>query len=80
MLIENKRLQYLNIGSNKIGTDGVRYVTEGLHYNTTLTELWLNNSDISTQGMYNHHIAQFIDSKSIDGLTSFRNHSILHKK
>jgi len=39
MLVENKKLQHLNIAKNKIGDDGVRDVTEGLQQNDTLTEL-----------------------------------------
>ena len=50
MLVKNTTLQYLNIGSNKISDDGVRYITEGLYCNGTLTELWLNNCNISVQG------------------------------
>ena len=50
LLLENKRLQHLNIGSNKIGDDGVRHVTEGLHHNDTLTELMLHDCKISVKG------------------------------
>ena len=50
LLMENKRLQHLNIGSNKIGDDGVRHVTEGLHHNDTLTELMLHDCKISVKG------------------------------
>ena len=53
LLMENKRLQHLNIGSNKIGDDGVRHVTEGLHHNDTLTELMLHDCKISVKGKYN---------------------------
>ena len=48
----NKKLQYLQIGNNKIGNDGVRHVTEGLQQNDTLTELMLRNCGISVNGNY----------------------------
>jgi len=52
MLMENKKLQYLNIDMNKIGDDGVRHVTEGLQQNDTLTELSLESCEISVKGSY----------------------------
>jgi len=52
MLIENKKLQYLDISRNKIGDDGVRHVTEGLQQNDSLTELELENCKISVKGNY----------------------------
>ena len=52
MLMENKNLTHLDIGSNNIGDDGVRNVTEGLQQNDTLTELWLINCEISVKGNY----------------------------
>ena len=48
--MENKKIQRLNIGSNKIGDDGVRHVTEGLQQNYTLTELMLHDCKISVKG------------------------------
>ena len=50
MLMENKNLDFLNIGNNKIGDDGVRHVTEGLQQNDTLTSLRLYNCEISVKG------------------------------
>ena len=50
--MENKKLQHLNIGRNKIGDDGVRHVTEGLQQNDTLTELSLYDCEISVKGSY----------------------------
>ena len=50
MLMENKKLQQLCIGSYEIGDDGVRHVTEGLLQNDTLTELMLPNCNISVKG------------------------------
>ena len=50
MLMENKKLQHLCIGSNKIGDDGVIHVTEGLLQNDTLTELMLSDCTISVKG------------------------------
>ena len=49
--MENKKLQHLDISSNKIGDDGVRYVTEGLQQNT-LSELILQCCGISVNGNY----------------------------
>ena len=50
MLMKNKKLQHLNIGSNRIGDDGVRYITEGLQQNYTLTELMLHYCEILAKG------------------------------
>jgi len=50
MLMENKKLQHLNIGENKIGDDGVQCITEGLQQNNNLTELELRDCEISVKG------------------------------
>ena len=50
--MDNKKLETLNISSNKLGDDGVRHITEGVHQNDTLTELWLYNCEISVKGNY----------------------------
>ena len=50
MLMENKKLQYLDISFNEIGDDGVRHVTEGLQQNDTLTKLMLKGCEISAEG------------------------------
>ena len=50
MLMENKKLQHLDIGSNKFGDDGVGHVTEGLQQNDTVTELMLYYCNISVKG------------------------------
>ena len=57
MLMENKKLQYLDIGSNEIGDDGVSHITEGLQQNDTLTELMLQYCEISAKGnrSYNYY-------------------------
>jgi len=52
MLMENKKLQDLDISWNEIGDDGVRHVTEGLQQNDTLTELFLSHCEISVKGSY----------------------------
>ena len=52
MLMENKKLQHLNITGNTIGDDGVRHVTEGLQQNDTLTELILGYCKIPGKGNY----------------------------
>ena len=50
--MENKKLQHLDISGNKIGDDGVRHVTEGLQQNDTVTELRLQECNISVKGNY----------------------------
>ena len=50
MLMENNKLQYLNINLNKIGDDGVKLITEGLQYNNTLTKLIACFCGISVTG------------------------------
>ena len=53
LLMENKKLQKLSIGSNQIGNEGVSAECEPLYnYNTTLTELWMFNCGISVEGKY----------------------------
>jgi len=53
MLMDNKKLQNINIDFNKIGDDGVRHVTEGLQQNDTVTKLDLHCCNISVKG--NNH-------------------------
>ena len=51
MLMENNKLQYLNISRNNlIGDAGVRLITEGLQYNNTLTKLDAAQCSISVEG------------------------------
>ena len=50
MLMVNKKLQHLRIGSNKIGDDGARHVAEGFQQNDTLKELELDYCNISVKG------------------------------
>ena len=52
MLMVNRTLKHLNIGSNKIQDDGVRNIMEGLQQNDTLVELALDNCEISVKGNY----------------------------
>ena len=53
LLMENKKLQVLNIGWNQIGNEGMAAVCEPLYnYNTTLTELWMSDCGISVEGKY----------------------------
>ena len=52
MLMENKKLQHLNISGNDFGDDGVRNVTEGLQQNDTVTNLMLRGCNISVKGNY----------------------------
>ena len=55
--MENKKLQHLNIGGNKVSDDGVSHMTEGLQQNDTLTELILRDCEISAKGncSYNYY-------------------------
>ena len=55
MLMENKKLQHLNISWNKIGEDGVSHITEGLQQNNALTELLLQSCDLSAKGNYSYN-------------------------
>ena len=50
MLMKNKKLQCLDISSNKIGDEGVTHITEGLQQNDTLTELRLYDCKMSVKG------------------------------
>ena len=50
--MNNKKLESLSISYNKLGDDGVRYVTEGVQQNDTLTKLWLEYCGISVKGNY----------------------------
>ena len=50
MMMENNKLQYLDISWNEIGDDGVRLITEGLQCNNTLTKLVAWHCDISVTG------------------------------
>ena len=53
MLMENNKLQHLDISGNKIGDDGVIHIAMGLRHNDTLTELILANCEISAKGNCN---------------------------
>ena len=50
MLTENRKLQQLGIGRNKIGNDGMKHVIEGLQYNNTLTRLNAVDCGFSVEG------------------------------
>ena len=50
-------LEYLDIGSNNIGDEGLRHITESLESsNSMLTELHIQKCDISTNGMHNGYL------------------------
>ena len=53
MLMENKKLQHLDISWNFIGDDGVKHVADAVQHNDTITELKLRNCNISVKGNYN---------------------------
>ena len=57
MLMENNKLQYLDIIWNEIGDDGMRLITEGLQCNNTLAKLNVWHCDISVTGRYCSYIA-----------------------
>ena len=63
--MENKKLQYLNIGDNEIGDDGVSHVTEGLQQNDTLTKLVLYNCTISAKGNFSYNYYKLIGNMAI---------------
>ena len=48
----NRTLKHLDINRNKIQDDGVRDIMEGLQQNDTLTELRLEECEISVKGNY----------------------------
>ena len=52
MLMVNTTLKHLDIGCNKIQDDGVRDIMEVLQQNDALTELGLQNCEISVKGNY----------------------------
>ena len=52
LLMENKKLQVLNIGSNRIGNEGVAAICEELHNNASITKLSMYECGISVDGIY----------------------------
>ena len=52
MLMDNKKLETLNISYNNLGDDGVRHITEGVQQNDTLTKLNIQDCEISVKGNY----------------------------
>ena len=52
LLMENKKLQVLNIGGNKISNEGVAAICEVLHHNTNVTELRMSRCGLSVEGKY----------------------------
>ena len=52
LLMENKKLEILDISGNHIGNEGVSAVCEVLHNNTNLTELRMYVCGISVEGKY----------------------------
>ena len=53
MLMENKKLEHLDIGDNKIGDDGAGETCNGrTATNDTVTELRLYSCEISVEGNY----------------------------
>ena len=51
MLMDNKKLETLNISYNNLGDDGVRHITE-VQQNDTLTKLNIQDCEISVKGNY----------------------------
>lgn len=52
MLMETTKLDYLHIGKNYIGNDGIKYITEGIQKNKTLTKLKAYDCGFSIKGNY----------------------------
>ena len=50
VMLENNKLQHLDIGGNPLGDDGVRLIVEGVQHNNTLTELIAWSCDFSVEG------------------------------
>ena len=51
LLMENKKLQVLNINNNQIGNEGVAAICQGLENTTTLTELSMYDCRLSVEGI-----------------------------
>ena len=43
-------LQYLNMGGNDIGDEGMAMISEALKYNKSLTTLWVASCGFSVKG------------------------------
>ena len=54
MLMENSKLQCLDINGNQISDDGMREITEALQHNDTLTKLNAESCGFSETGTYIH--------------------------
>ena len=50
--METSELDYLHVGKNLIGNDGMKLITEGLQKNKTLTQLKAYDCGFSTEGTY----------------------------
>ena len=48
--METSKLDFLHIGKNYIGDDGIKYITEGLQNNKTLTILTAYDCGFSVEG------------------------------
>ena len=51
ILMETENLDFLHIGKNDIGNDGLRHITEGLKKNSTLTKLKAYDCGFSEEGI-----------------------------
>ena len=52
LLMENTKLQVLDISVNQIGNEGVAAICQGLEKNTTLIELRMVQCWLSVEGIY----------------------------
>ena len=52
LLMENRKLQGLNIGNNQINDEGVAAICEVLHHNTNVTEIRMDQCGLSVEGKY----------------------------
>ncbi|CAF0831646.1 unnamed protein product [Adineta steineri] len=92
----NSSLQILYLSKNGISDDGIRYISDMLRTNQTITELWLSNNEITNKGIqqlarvlayHNKTLKQlslstnlFLTDKCIDYLVGIFEHNDTLKK
>ena len=52
ILKETKKLQYLHIGKNTVGDDGIKHIAEGLQENSSLLKLKAYQCGFSAKGSW----------------------------
>ena len=68
LLMENKKLQVLDISGNQIGNEGVAAVCEVLCKNNTLIKLWMYNCGLTLEGVCHKTLCGFYDNKIINSV------------